>query len=139
LWERQHLRLRCLIFGLADRIKEFREWLWTRPDPATAKDVLDAYASLVVSGSKERLSYREWFKIMRVVGVAFAGGTLGSAATAGLAGAAAATVSNFVGAGVSHADLLIDRILKKKNPRRFAAVLRDEKVIAEIGRRSNTS
>lgn len=116
-------------------VKEFQEWLWAKPDPTDAKAVMESYASVVAKGSKEKLIDRSWFQVARILGVAFAGGTAG-AAVAGPIGAVAGATSAFVasnvaGAGVSYVDLLIDKVTKGRNPRRFAALLRDRQILAQ--------
>ncbi len=117
----------------------FQEWLWAKPDPADAPAVIDAYAALVAKDSKTKLADRGWFQIVRILGVAFAGGAVGGV-LAGPAGAAAgATVgfaaANLGSAGVSYIDLLVDRIAKGRNPRRFASLLRDNQILNSVGKK----
>jgi hypothetical protein len=116
-------------------VKDFQEWLWTRPDPADAKSVVESYAAVVAKGSKEKLADRSWFQAARVLGVAFAGGAAG-AAIGGPVGAAAGAAAGFVAgnvtaAGVSYVDLFIDKVTKGRNPRRFAALLRDKQILSD--------
>lgn len=116
-------------------VRDFREWLWTRCDPADSREIVEAYASLVVKGSRTRLADREWFRMMRTVGVAFAGGVAGNAVAGPIgAGIGAFVASNLASAAVSYGDLLIDRISSGRSPRRFAALLRDQRIISTTQR-----
>jgi len=114
-------------------VREFQEWLWTRPDPADARGVINAYTAAIAKDSKPKLADKTWFQIVRILGVAFVGGGAG-AAVGGPAGAAAGTavgftVANLGSAGVSYVDLLIDKVARGKTPRRFSSLLRDQQIL----------
>jgi hypothetical protein len=117
-------------------IAEFQEWLWTRPDPANAEDILASYRRLVLkdtSGSENR-----FFEEARLWGLSAAGAWLGDvaaqAAGAGplshlLGAATGVAVNTAVGGALGQGDRLLDRILKR-NPRRFASTIRDTMMLS---------
>lgn len=116
-------------------VRDFQEWLWTRPDPTDAKEVLEAYKGIVAKDLKNDPLDNSWLRLFRLVGVTLLGGAIGSAIGGPLGavgGAAAHAVGENAGAvGVSYLDTLIDTIRKGRSPRRFAALLRDQMIVTE--------
>jgi|GEM_PF-2132033 len=116
-------------------VRDFQEWLWTQPNPADAKAVLEAYKAVVKESLKKDPLDNGWLQIFRLIGVTLLGGAVGGAIGGPLgaaAGAAAHSVGEVAGeAGVSYGDLLLDKIRKGRSPRRFAALLRDQRIIKQ--------
>lgn len=97
-----------------DETKVFRDWFWSQENPSDAKAVSKEYLSKVIGHKK--LKNRKIFRTIRVCGISLAGSLAGTVVS-GPAGAAAGTA---VGVGVSLVDeLLLDRLFREKNPRRF--------------------
>ncbi len=99
--------------------QEFRKWLWSQPDPASAKDVSEAY--LAAMAPKVDLKDRAWFKAARISAVGIAGSVLGAVLAGPLGGVAGLAVGTAAGVAVSELDgFWGDRLLAGTNPRRFA-------------------
>jgi hypothetical protein len=111
---------------------EFREWLWTRPDPSDAGDVLEAYRRIVMKNIQG--SETPYLGHARIIALSVLGAVAGDAAAqaigagpiGGIIGAAAASfaANTAVATILGEGDKLIDRIFQH-NPRRFALLLRD--------------
>lgn len=102
---------------------EFRDWLWSQPDPTDAAKVSEAY--LAEMAPKADLKDNRWFKAIRiaVVGIAGTAAGLGAAALAGpgVGVAVGLGVSTAAGVAVSEADgFWLESLLTKPNPRRLA-------------------
>jgi len=98
-----------------DETKVFRDWFWSQENPSDAKAVSKEYLGKVIGRKKTK--NRKFYRAMRVSGISLIGSLAGTA-VAGPAGYAAGTA---VGVGVSLIDeLLLDRLFREKNPRRFA-------------------
>jgi hypothetical protein len=103
--------------------RAFREWLWTRPDPADAASVLAEYARVLKSAQVEK----PMFRAARVLSLSALASSLATATGADFVGSVA------VATGVGLIDELVRRVLKGRSPRRFSSVLRDREILARIG------
>ena len=115
--------------------KDFRQWLWSRPDPGDSDLVLDAYRSLF-SKSNKRFSLNIGATgIVRTFGLTVAGTMLGSAIDSRVGpiagGTAAWILANVAGTGLSLLDNLVEKISAGRGPRAFASRLRDEFILSD--------
>lgn len=137
---RQLLRERRLTFADVLRLRRhpatsaFRQWLWTRPDPADAKAVLKEYEALFDDGKGGGLDAK-FLRLARLVGLSATAFYLGDAAggaVAAAAGAGLGIAANIaVGTGLSYFDALLCRIREGRSPRRFTSLLRDELILQQ--------
>lgn len=101
--------------------RAFREWLWTRRDPANTSAVLEEYRALIFkerSGIENRLLYRA----VRVTALSAVAAEAERAVTGTSGAAAGATVALGIG--------LIDEVAKyvreSRSPRRLSGLLREQ-------------
>ena len=104
---------------LSDATREFREWLWSQPSPADAKAVAEKYLASMKPGTKT--TEKSWFKAARVSTVSVATTAAGAGIGAAVAGVPGMVVGGALSLAASLADAFgLDRLLRGKNPRRFA-------------------
>jgi len=104
--------------------KAFQEWLWTRPDPANSKDVLEEYTALVRESLKGERNVI--LRAVTIAAISMGGFMLGDKADAlvggGLAGVVANATANI---GLTYVDAFFEGIRERKSPRRFKGLLQD--------------
>ncbi len=107
--------------------REFRDWLWSQPDPANANNVVSAYRSEVARFARRELSESKWFGRIRTVAVGVAGFFGGNVteATIGLPPGVLSVAANIsAGIAVTALDQTIDKI-RARSPRRLTSLLRE--------------
>jgi hypothetical protein len=103
----------------SDATKEFREWLWSRPSPTDAKEIGERY--LAAMRPQAKAVDRTWFKTVRVSTVSAATSVAGAAIGGAVAGIPGMVAGGVLSLAAGLADTFgLDRILRGKNPRRFA-------------------
>jgi hypothetical protein len=98
---------------------EFRAWLWEQSDPMDSAGVAERYfVAMAPNADRGSPTLR---KVGRISAVSIAGSALGTLVGGPLGGAAGFGVGTVLGTAVSLIDgLFVDKVAKKKNPRRFA-------------------
>jgi|HubBroStandDraft_6_1064221.scaffolds.fasta_scaffold52124_3 hypothetical protein len=99
--------------------RAFRQWLWSRTDPADTKAVLEEYRQLIARDRKD-LDGKWWYRAMRVVGLEIAGATIEQAIPA-----AGIAVKTAVQSSISLLDELLKLLKERRSPRRLSRMLHD--------------
>lgn len=102
--------------------KAFREWLWTRPDPADSQRVIDEYRRVIVRDHKD-LDRNAWYRWVRIAGVSITSSAAASKITAVTGGGFA--VDALTGFASGWADDFLQRVKSGRSPRRLSQRLRD--------------
>jgi hypothetical protein len=101
--------------------RAFREWLWTRPDPANHAAVLDEYRALIAKG-RGGLDNKLWYRAIRVTAVTGASAFAEQAITGG-SGVVAGAVAAF---GLPLVDEVLKFVQERRSPRRLSGLLREQ-------------
>jgi hypothetical protein len=98
---------------------EFREWLWSNPSPTDAKAVAEKYLAHLKPGTN--VADKTWFKAARIATLNAATTVAGMALGGVVAGTPGVIAGGVLGLATSLADEFgLSRLLRGKNPRRFA-------------------
>lgn len=99
--------------------QHFRRWLWSQPNPNDVKGVSEEYLRVITY--KKDLTDKAWFKAAKISTVSVIGALIGSVVADTIGSITGTLVGSGIGTGISLADgLLVDRLLNRPSPRRFA-------------------